>query len=67
VRPEDVERVDSERIAMVQVVIDEGRCQVVRGADGVDVAGQVQVEVLHGYDLGVASAGCAALDPEDGA
>ena len=33
--------------------------------DGVDVAGQVQVEVLHGDDLGVAAAGGTALDAED--
>ncbi len=45
------------------------RCgeQVVRGADRMDVAGEVEVQVLHRDDLGVATAGGAALDPEDGA
>ena len=38
--------------------------QVVRGRDGVDVPGQVEVEVLHGHDLGVSAAGGAALDAE---
>jgi hypothetical protein len=42
------------------------RRQVVRRADGVDVAGQVEVEVLHRDDLAVAAAGGAALDPEHG-
>ena len=36
-------------------------------ADGVDVAGQVEVEVLHRDDLAVAAAGRAALDAEHGA
>ena len=38
--------------------------QVVRGADRVDVAGEVEVHVLHRHDLRVAAAGRAALDPE---
>ena len=31
-----------------------------------EVAGKMQVDVLHGHDLGVAAAGRAALDPEYG-
>ena len=43
----------------------DGRGQeIVGGRHGVDVAGQVEVEVLHGHDLGIAAAGRAALDPE---
>ena len=38
--------------------------EVVRRADRVDVAGQVEVEVLHRDDLAAAAAGGAALDPE---
>ncbi len=64
-RPEDPVRVDAERVAVVEVVVEEGGGQVVRRADGVDVAGQVEVEVLHRDDLAVAAAGRAALDPED--
>ena len=36
------------------------------GADGVEVAGEVQVNVFHGHDLGVAAAGRAAFYPETG-
>ena len=39
--------------------------EVVGRADRVDVARQVEVEVLHRDDLAVAAAGRAALDPED--
>ena len=45
--------------------LDHGREQVVGRADRVDVAREVEVQVLHRHDLGVATAGGAALDPED--
>ena len=64
-RPEDPVRVDAERVLVVEAVVEERAGQVVRRADGVDVAGQVEVEVLHRDDLAVAAAGRAALDPED--
>ena len=64
-RPADREGVDAERVPMVEVVVEEGRGEVVGGADGVDVAGQVEVEVLHRDDLAVAAAGRPSLDPED--
>ena len=44
--------------------VDRRRDQVVRRGDGVDVARQVQVEVLHRHHLAVAAAGRAALDAE---
>ena len=64
-RPEDVQRVDAEGVAVVEVVVDERGAEVVGRADRVDVAGQVEVEVLHRDDLAPAAAGGAALDPED--
>ena len=39
--------------------------RLLRGRDRVDVAGEVEVEVLHRHDLRVAAAGRAALDAED--
>ena len=47
------------------VGVDERREQVVGGRDRVDVAGEVEVDVLHGHDLGVPAAGRAALHAED--
>ena len=64
-RPEDPVRVDAERVLVVEAVVEERAGEVVRRADGVDVAGQVEVEVLHRDDLAVAAAGRPALDPED--
>ena len=51
-------------VAVVQVVVDHRREQVVGGRDGVEVAGEVQVEPLHRDDLAVAATGRTALDPE---
>jgi hypothetical protein len=63
-RPEDRERVDAVGVAVVEAVVEERRREVVGRPDRVDVAGQVEVEVLHRDDLAVAAAGRAALDPE---
>ena len=47
------------------MVIQHGGKQVVCRADGVKVAGEMQVDVLHRHDLCIAAAGSAALDAED--
>ena len=62
--PGDRERVDAELVAVQQMRLEHRREQVVRGADRVDVAGEVEVHVLHRHDLRVAGAGGSALDPE---
>ena len=64
-RPEDVQAVDAERIPVMDVVVHERGTEVVGRPDRVDVAGQVEVEVLHRDDLALPAAGRAALDPED--
>ena len=64
--PRDRERIDPQLVAVQQMSLEHRREEVVRGADRVDVAGEVEVEVLHRHDLGVAGTGRAALDPEHG-
>ena len=59
--------VDVVGVALVDAVVHHGCQQVVGRADGVQVAGEVEVDVLHGHHLGVAAAGRAALDAEHGA
>jgi hypothetical protein len=56
--------VDAERVALVQMVVEQGGEHVVRGRDGMEVAGEVQVQRLHRHHLGVAAARGAALDTE---
>ncbi len=78
--PEDGERVDvqaaqvdaregavGEPPLVEHAPVDGRRGQVVRHAHGVNVAGEVQVKVLHRHDLRVPAAGRAALDAKGGA
>ena len=63
--PRDGQRVDVEVVAVHDVAVDHGGQQVVGGAHGMDVAGEVEVQVLHRDELRVPAAGGAALDAED--
>ena len=51
----------------MQVVVDHCGKQVVGCGNSVEVAGQVQVQLLHGHNLRVATASCATLNTEGGA
>ena len=64
--PGDGLGIDVELVALLDVVVEHGREQVVGSTDGMEVAGEVQVDVLHRHDLGIAAAGSSALDAEDG-
>jgi hypothetical protein len=63
-RPGDPPRVETQRIPLMQVVVQHGREQVVRRGDGVKITGEVQVDLVHGDHLRVSTAGRAAFDPE---
>src|ERR1051325_11557477 len=62
--PRDAARVEAQRVAVMQVGVEHGRQQVVRARDGVEVAREVQVDVLHRDDLRVAAPRGAALHAE---
>ena len=62
--PHHAAGVDAELVAPVDVVVDDRRQQVVRRGDGMEIAGEVQVHVLHRHDLRIAAAGSTALDAE---
>ena len=59
-------RVDAQAVALGEMVVEHRGQQVVRGADRVHVAGEVEVDVLHRRELGVAAARGAALHAEHG-
>ena len=65
--PRDAVGVEVELVAVVEVVVDHGGEEVVGRRHRVQVAREVQVEVLEGDDLAVPAAGGAALDAERGA
>src|SRR5690606_35922270 len=62
--PGDAAGVDLLGVAPIDVVVDQRAQQVVGAGDRVEVAGEVEVEVLHWHDLGITAAGGAALHAE---
>ena len=64
--PGDRVGVEAEHVSVHEVGVDQRGEEVVRRGDRMQVAGEVEVQVLHGHDLRVAAAGSPALDPEDG-
>ena len=51
----------------MNVVVDQGRQQIIGLRHCREVAGEMEIDVLHRRDLRVAAARCPALEPEDGA
>ena len=47
------------------MVVQHSRQEVVGRADGVEIPGEVKVDILHGHHLGIASPGGSALDAEN--
>ena len=62
--PGDAPGIDAQGVALLNVVIQHGRQQVIGRSDGVEVAGEVKIDVLHRHHLGISAAGGAALDAE---
>ena len=65
--PGDAAGVDLRGVVPVDVVVHHRGEQVVRRRDGVEVAGEVEVDLVHRHDLGEAAAGGAAFHAETGA
>ena len=65
--PSNALNVNTELIALLNMVVEHGGQQVIGGADSMEVTGKVQVDILHGDDLSPAAAGSAALNAKDGA
>src|SRR6267143_1319391 len=65
-REEDAGRIDVQLVAVEHVRVQDGRDEVVRGADRMDVAGEVEVDFFHREDLGPPAARRAAFRPEHG-
>ena len=65
--PDDAARVDVERVAPMDVIVDHRGEQIVRRGDRVEIAGEMQIDFVHRRDLRASSAGRAALLAEAGA
>ena len=62
--PGDAAGIDIQGVALVDVIIQHSGQQVVGGTDGVEVTGEVEVDILHRNDLCVSAAGGTTLNTE---
>ena len=62
--PCDPSRIEAEFVSLVQVIVDHRGEQIVRRGDRVEVSREVEVDVFHRNDLGIAASGRSALDAE---
>ncbi len=62
--PDDPPRIDAQGVAVLDVVIQHRGQEVVGHLDGVEVAGELEIDVLHRRHLGVTAAGGAPLHAE---
>ncbi|OQA09268.1 MAG: hypothetical protein BWY66_00638 [bacterium ADurb.Bin374] len=61
----DTAWIETQRVALHEVVVDHRRKQIVRGRNGMDVAREMEIDVLHRDDLSPAAACGSAFDAED--
>ena len=52
---------------LVDIIVQKSGNHIVGGGDGVEVSGEVEIDLLHWEDLSISAAGCAALHSEAGA
>ncbi len=64
--PGDAAHVDTQGIGVVNVVVQHGGQQVVGRTDGMEVAGEVQIDILHRNDLGITATSCTTFHAETG-
>ncbi len=64
--PGNPPNVESEFVAVVNMVVDECRKQVMRKANGSEIAREVQIDIFHRHHLRIPPARRPALQPEDG-
>ncbi len=64
--PRNAPRVEFEFVAPVNVVVDQGGEQIVRRGDGVEIAGEVQVDIFHRRNLGPTAARRSAFHAKAG-
>ena len=65
--PGHAPRIDAQLATVVDVIVDDRREQVVGCGDGVEIAGEVQIDSVRWNQLSASAAGASALDAKTGA
>ena len=63
--PGDLFHVDSQGVPLLNMIVQHRRQQVIRRADGMEVSGEMEIDIFHGHHLGISTAGRTALDTEN--
>ena len=63
--PDNFLSVDSQGVALLNMIVQHSGQEIVGRSNGVEIPGEVEIDVLHGNDLGVSTPGRAALYAED--
>ena len=64
--PGDSARVDIQAVPMVNMIIDRRRKKIVRQPNRMKVSREMEIDLLHGKYLGIATTGRATLEPKAG-
>ena len=62
--PDDLARIDVERITPVEMIVDHRRQQIGRSRDRMEIPGKMQIDLIHRCHLRATTAGCPALGTE---
>ncbi len=65
--PDNPARVDIQRVALIDMVIQHCGQKVVGGSDGVKISCEVEVDILHRHNLRISAARRTTFNAEDGA
>ena len=65
--PYNLSGIDSEGISLLDMIVQHRCQQVIGGSDRMEVSGKVEIQILHGNNLGVSASGCPSFDPKAGA
>ena len=60
--PDDLPRINSKLIALLDMVVQKSRQEIVGGGNCMEITGKVQIQILHRHNLRVSAAGCTSLD-----
>ena len=63
--PDDALGINPEAVSLLNVIVQHSGKQIVCRADGMKIAGKMEIDILHGNDLRVAAAGSAAFQAEN--
>ena len=60
--PDNISRINSQCIALLNVIIQHGSQQIIRRSDRVEISGEMQIQIFHWENLCIPASCCSAFD-----